>query len=132
MDKTCSTCQNRNEHGLCTNAESVFFGTRVENGTCPVWENYDWEFWGMNDMELGEYFDLGNIIKTQSELADATVYAMTKHAAVAFAKGTDQMILDAIIQKAKENGITDLYVLNEDFILAAIREKIEREAGKDG
>lgn len=85
-----------------------------------------------SEMELGEYFDLGSIIKTQSELADATVYAMTKHAAVAFAKGTDQMILDAIIQKAKENGITDLYVLNEDFILAAIREKMEREAGKDG
>lgn len=56
--------------------------------------------------ELGEYFnldqDLDRIIKTQCELADSTVYAMTKHAAVAFAKGTDQMLLDAIIEKAKE------------------------------
>ena len=76
-------------------------------------------------MELGEYFDLGRIVKTQSELADATVYAMVKRAAVAFAKGTDKMILDAIIQKAKENGITDLYALNEDFILSAIKEKME-------
>lgn len=84
----------------------------------------------MSDMELGEYFDLGRIVKSQCELADSTVYAMTKHAAVAFFKGTDQMILDAIIQKAKENGITDLYVLNEDFILSAIKEKIERESEK--
>lgn len=90
--------------------------------------------------ELGEHFDLDQysdldqyldrIIKNQCELADSTVYAMTKHAAVAFAKGTDQMLLDAIIQKAKENGITDLYVLNEDFILSALKEKAEREKSK--
>lgn len=84
--------------------------------------------------KLGEYFDLGRdldqIIKTQCEWADSTVYSMTKHAAVAFAKGTDQLLLDAIIQKAKENGITDLYVLNEDFILSALKEKLERERGK--
>lgn len=76
---------------------------------------------------FGEYFDLGNIIKTQAELAESTVYAMTKHAAVAFAKGTDEMLINAIIEKAKENGITDLYVLNEDFILQAIKEKMERD-----
>lgn len=46
MEKTCSTCQHRNDHSLCTNAESVFFGTRVEDGTCQVWENYEEEFWG--------------------------------------------------------------------------------------
>ena len=37
MDKTCNTCQHRNSHGVCTNAESVFFGSRVDDGTCPVW-----------------------------------------------------------------------------------------------
>ncbi len=29
---------------------------------------------------------------------------------------------------AQDNGVTDLYVLNKDFILSAIREKLEREA----
>lgn len=38
MDKKCVTCQHRNEHGVCTNAESVYFGSRVDDGTCPVWE----------------------------------------------------------------------------------------------
>ena len=46
MEKKCDTCQNRNDHGICTNHESVYFGTRVEDGTCQVWENYEEEFWG--------------------------------------------------------------------------------------
>ena len=37
-------------------------------------------------------------------------------------------IMDEIIKMCKEHGITDLYVLNRDFILSAIREKMEREA----
>ena len=46
MNKTCNICQHRNFHGVCTNAESVFFGSWVNDGTCPVWENYDTEMWG--------------------------------------------------------------------------------------
>ena len=68
----------------------------------------------------------------QALLADSTVYGFTSQAAVAFAKATDKMLLDAIIKKAKENGITDLYVLNEDFILVAIQEKMEREGLSNG
>ena len=43
MNKTCNTCQHRNAQGICTNHDSVFFGSRVDDGTCPVWENYDKE-----------------------------------------------------------------------------------------
>ena len=39
MDKKCVTCQHRNSHGVCTNENSVYFGSRVDDGTCPVWEN---------------------------------------------------------------------------------------------
>ena len=46
MNKTCNTCQHRNAQGICTNHDSVFFGSRVDDGTCPVWENYDYDFWG--------------------------------------------------------------------------------------
>ena len=49
MGKTCNTCQHRNAQGICTNHDSVFFGSRVDDGTCPVWENYDEEFWGISD-----------------------------------------------------------------------------------
>ena len=37
MERNCQTCQHRNAHGVCTNAESVFFGSRVDDGMCPVW-----------------------------------------------------------------------------------------------
>lgn len=37
MERNCQTCQHRNPHGVCTNAESVFFGSRVDDGMCPVW-----------------------------------------------------------------------------------------------
>lgn len=76
---------------------------------------------------LGQHIDLGQTMLEQALLADGTVYGFTGRAAVAFAKATDEMLLDAVIQKAKENGITDLFVLNEDFILSAIREKMEHE-----
>lgn len=76
---------------------------------------------------LGRHIDLSRTMLEQTLLADSTVYGFTERAAVAFAKATDEMLLDAIVKKAKENGITDLYVLNEDFILEAIREKMERK-----
>lgn len=41
MNKTCKTCQHRNAQGVCTNVGSVYFGGRVDDGTCPVWEDYD-------------------------------------------------------------------------------------------
>lgn len=46
MEKTCNTCNFRNEHSICTNEKSVFFGSRVDDNVCPVWENYDYEFLG--------------------------------------------------------------------------------------
>lgn len=79
---------------------------------------------------FGQHVDLSQLMLNQTLLADSTVYGFTGRAAVAFAKATDEMLLDAIIKKAKEHGITDLYVLNEDFIIAAIREKMDREKVK--
>lgn len=44
---------------------------------------------------------------------------------------TDRLILDAIIQAARENGVDDLYVIDKTFILEAIAEKIERMKGEN-
>lgn len=46
MERTCQTCQDRNANGVCISVDSVYFGSRVEDGTCPFWENYDLEMWG--------------------------------------------------------------------------------------
>lgn len=76
---------------------------------------------------LGQHFSLGYAEQIKNAFPGQSPYTLEMRSAVALYRGTDQMILDAIIQKAKENGVTDLYVLNEDFIMAAIMEKIERD-----
>lgn len=39
----------------------------------------------------------------------------------------DQTVTDAIVKMAAEEGITTLVLLDKEFVVAAIREKIERE-----
>ncbi len=40
---------------------------------------------------------------------------------------TDNLIVQAITQAAKEDGVTDLYLIDKKFAADAIREKLERE-----
>ena len=82
-------------------------------------------------MNLGEYFCLHNPafqIKTDED--GNTVASTTIQAVVLWKEDIENCIMDEIIKMCKEHGITDLYVLNRDFILSAIREKMEREAGQ--
>ena len=44
---------------------------------------------------------------------------------------TEESLIKAIIESAKEAGITDLYLLDKNFILDAIREKMDRENEKE-
>ena len=80
--------------------------------------------------EFGQHYDLKPAIQAIEQSNGGMLYRMVREQMMVFAKETDKMLLDAIIKKAKENGITDLYALNDDFIIAAIREKMEREAEK--
>lgn len=43
---------------------------------------------------------------------------------------TDNLIVQAITQAAKEDGVTDLYLIDKKFAADAIREKLEREDPK--
>ena len=81
-------------------------------------------------LDVGRHFDLGPGICRVDHTEESSIYNLVWKQAVAFVRATDRMLLGAIIGKAKEAGITDLYVLNEDFILAAIREKMERETAE--
>ena len=39
---------------------------------------------------------------------------------------TDQAIYEAIITYAKNEGVTDLYLMDKQFVMDAIKEKLER------
>ena len=78
------------------------------------------------NIKIGEHFNLSGTLPTAGD----DFFTLSKKLMVEVVKTTDQAIVSAIIEAAKRNGITDLYVLNEDFVMAAIREKMERDGGK--
>ena len=43
---------------------------------------------------------------------------------------TDQAVYQAIIQSARESGITDLYLMDKQYVADALREKAERDDPK--
>ncbi len=76
----------------------------------------------------GEYVDIGDPALQFRTDEDGNTVASTTIQAVVLKEDIENYIMDEIIKMCKEHGITDLYVLNRDFILSAIREKMEREA----
>lgn len=84
------------------------------------------------DNKLGQRFEFEPLPRMKIGSDGFIGYSFEKKVAVEFVKSTERFLLQSIIQRARENGITDLYVLNEDFVLAAIREKLERDGENDG
>lgn len=78
-------------------------------------------------IKIGQHIPLSPGLLSIDDSGEGSFFTMTKKTVVEFAKSTDQALINAIIAKAKAEGVTDLYVLDDEFILAAIREKIERE-----
>lgn len=77
----------------------------------------------------GEYVDIGEpALQVRTDENGNTVASAIRKAFVLWKEDSDNYIMDEIIKMLRENGVTDLYVLNRDFILSAIREKMEREA----
>lgn len=80
------------------------------------------------DSKLGQHFELGAgipLIKIGDD--DFSGYRIEQKIAVEFLRKTERFLLQSIIQRAQEDGVTDLYVINEDFVMDAIKEKLERE-----
>lgn len=50
-----------------------------------------------------------------------------RNVGIQFASMLDDELMNSVINLAKENGITDLVVLDKKFVLDALREKMERE-----
>ena len=79
-------------------------------------------------MSMGEYFDIGeSSLQVRTNEGGTAVASATRKAFVLWKEDLDTYLMSEIIKMAQDNGVTDLYVLNKDFILSAIREKMERE-----
>lgn len=82
------------------------------------------------DQDFMHHYDLMAMVKLNDNLdvnkRIADISRVLRQTMVVFEKKSQNIILEEIIEMAKRNGITDLYVLNQDFILEAIKEKMER------
>ena len=83
-------------------------------------------------LDVGQHFQFEPLPSMKNGSDGFIGYSFEKKVAVEFVKRTERFLLQSIIKRAQENGITDLYVLNEDFVMEAIREKLEREEKKNG
>ena len=54
-------------------------------------------------------------------------YDITRKVTAQILDMQDKAIVDAIVQCARENGVDDIWLLDKEFVLDALREKIERE-----
>jgi hypothetical protein len=54
------------------------------------------------------------------------IYELTRKVMVTVVKDTDEAIMNAIIQAAREEGVTDLYLIDGEFIVSAIKHEMER------
>lgn len=62
---------------------------------------------------------------------DFDTYTMIKRISAKAVDLQNAAIVAACIEAAKEAGITDLYLLDKQFVTEAIKEKIERELMKE-
>ena len=75
-------------------------------------------------MEFLEYYEfLDN--KINFERSEFTVRVAAK-----IADMTDNAIINSIISFAEQEGITDLYLLDEEFVKIALLKEIERRKGR--
>ena len=60
------------------------------------------------------------------------VYSYTAKIAAEIVDKTDETIVNAVVDAARRAGVSDLYLLDRDWVLSAIREKMEREERERG
>lgn len=50
-----------------------------------------------------------------------------RKAQIEFVDRIDELIVQTIVAEAKKQGITDLYLIDKNFVIEAIKEKLEKE-----
>lgn len=65
------------------------------------------------------------------ETSDVNIVNVVQKFKVECIKTVDDAILNEIVKAAREEGITNLIVMDRDFVISALREKMERENGRE-
>lgn len=63
---------------------------------------------------------------TRNDVLDATTYSIQREWALKVAEAYDEKLFSEIIKLAREAGITDVTILDKEFIITAIKNEMER------
>lgn len=117
-------------------------GTSVRYGSGPYDIYVGWHAKGRKPVEEKkppkqphpfEYVNIDQLIdpfkNDQFQIDNVVADIQQKILAVALEKDElmDKTVHDAIVKAAKEDGVSDLFLFDREFVAAAIREKMERE-----
>lgn len=76
-----------------------------------------------------QHIQLKDLLEFSVEM-DGT-YTLNRHIFTHILDTTNRAVVDAVIEWAKAEGLTDLYLLDREFVKAALLEKIARDKGTD-
>lgn len=71
-------------------------------------------------------------LKTPELVVEDGVYKMVSKFGVKMTEQMEEAVFDAILETAIEEGLDTVIILNKQFIVDAIREKLERETKGEG
>lgn len=72
--------------------------------------------------KLGTHYQLtAEVVQQMTDNLDNLRYSVEKRLYAEAIKSEEDYLIDQIIETAKKNGVTDLYILNEDFIKEVIK-----------
>lgn len=77
-------------------------------------------------MAYAEHIELENIYEVVDD------YKIRKSIVSQIVDMTDKVILETIIEFAKTAGVTDLYLLDKEFVKTALEREIARRKGGEG
>ena len=78
-------------------------------------------------MEKFKHYHLRDGIDLSVTMGDNPVGCITQRILADCRDLTDEVIVKACVECAKEAGVTDLYLLDRQFVIEALKEKLERE-----
>jgi hypothetical protein len=71
---------------------------------------------------VNDVLDIGDL--------EDNVFGYMHKAVIQAVKAHDEKMMDEILRVAKENGVTDLWLIDEEFVLTALKREIKRRRRK--
>lgn len=79
------------------------------------------------DRIIPDYYPMRQFNFPPEMIVEDPGFIVRRNISVQFANILDNEFVNGIVNLARENGITDLFVLDKKFVLDALKEKLERE-----